>query len=63
MAKMSEIKIEVGFDGDGFAKALREYLEIACVGRAYSAELHDEIVERAISLTSDFTQFAVVGMA
>lgn len=53
MDNLVTISVEVGFDDDGYETALCEYLR-TLVGQAYSQELHDEIVERAIGLVDGF---------
>jgi hypothetical protein len=51
---VSPIKIECGFDADGYEKALRDYLLTECVGRPYAQEVCDEIRERAAAMVNDF---------
>lgn len=56
---VSEIKIAVSFNGEGFQSALADYLEsVSC--EPYSQEWHDKVVGRAVELATEFTNLAVV---
>jgi hypothetical protein len=57
MADPCNIKVSIGFDAEGYDKAVRDYLN-GLVGEKYTQELYDEAITRIESMVGAFVKVA-----